>query len=139
MEKRSCKTCGRLFDAWFYEKECYACRRESEALERKTGILKGEITETEGEEEIVCPWCGEAFETDLEDDRTYTEGGYEYECPECEKMFFLETCVSITYNTMRTIPAWIEREKKMTELYRNHEKYSNEEFARMRNEILQMQ
>lgn len=138
MEKKICATCGRLFDACFFEKECYTCRRESEAQERKTAILNGEITETEGEENIVCPWCGEAFETDSEDSRTYTEGGYEYECPECGKTFFLETCVSITYNTTQTIPAWIEREKKLNELYRNCNQYSNEEFIRLRDEIMQM-
>lgn len=138
MEKRICVTCGRSFTACFYEKECYSCHKESVAQERKTAILSGEITEMEGEDDIVCPWCGESFETDGEDSRTYQAGGYEYKCPECDKTFYLETYVTITYDTCREIPVWMEREKRLTELYRNASKYSKEEFDRMRDELMRM-
>lgn len=136
--KKICITCGREFDAFLNEKECFSCHRKTHETERKQAILSGEITEIDDEEDIVCPWCGEAFETDGEDSRTYTEGGYEYRCPECEKTFYLETSVSITHSTSREIPVWIEREKKLTELYRNVNKYSKEEFERLRNELMRM-
>lgn len=136
--KKSCITCGREFYAFSFEKECYSCHKNTLEEETRQSILNGEITETEGEDKIICPWCGEAFETDPEDSRTYADGSYEYRCPECEKTFFLETDVSITYSTSRELPVWMEREKKLTELYRNANKYSKEEFERLRNELMRM-
>ncbi len=136
--KKICITCGREFDGYPTGKECFSCHEKSRKAEMKQAISSGEITQTDGETDIVCPWCGEAFESDGEDSRTYTDGGYEYCCPECGKTFYLETTVSITYSTSREIPVWIEREKKLTELYRNANKYSKEEFERLRNELMRM-
>lgn len=137
MKNKFCITCGRMFTAFdSWEKECYSCKIESERRTVKEAILSGETTETHCEQDIICPWCGETIEPDCECREAYEDGEHEFACPECDKVFCLETTVSYSYSTKRELPAWMEREKKLTELYRNSGNYSNEEFIKLRNAIL---
>lgn len=59
---------------------------------------------TDGNDFIICPYCGEAFKPDqLEDDYLYEDGYYEYECEECGKRFEITsyTYVSHRWKTER--------------------------------------
>ena len=80
---------------------CQICYRKQEFARLRDKILAGEQDETWGEDEVVCPWCGEINEFDDSCEEQYVEGEYDMKCCECERMFKLTTNVSVTYDTER--------------------------------------
>ena len=64
------------------------------------GIKKVEYDsyECEGNDDIVCPYCG--FKNSAEDLDEYSEGeDFEYECAECEKVFMAHPHYSVSYDS----------------------------------------
>lgn len=114
MAEKICKRCGKPFKAYMYETMCYKCQCEKNLEDIKEGILSGETTSTDCEDEVICPWCGEAIEGDCETGEFYEEGTHVMECPECGKEFTLSTSVSYSYSTERELPDYILRDRELT-------------------------
>lgn len=98
---KTCGTCGEKRHMFSWETECYSCRTEKHKKELKRQIEDGEITETDCEDEVYCPYCGEEYEQDVDDYELYNEGETELVCPECDKLFVVEVSVSYSYATKR--------------------------------------
>ena len=80
-----CKVCGKPISEYDYKyrnKLCYSCHVNELYMEQQQALLNDEHTETEYENDIVCPWCG----CRMQDDDGYfvSEQSGEYDCPECE-------------------------------------------------------
>lgn len=98
---KTCKVCGKARDMMSWEDTCYTCCCQKHLDEVKHNILSGEETETLCEDAVICPWCGEVQEYDIEDYEIYEEGDHEMQCHDCEKYFTLCTNVSYSYDTTR--------------------------------------
>ena len=73
-------------------------KRESERIESiKQKLQSGDMTETDSEDTILCPYCG----YDDRDDRYAGEGEYEFTCSSCGKEYDCSIEVSISYSTSR--------------------------------------
>lgn len=100
--KKTCSGCGKVKSMFSWENKCFACGKKEYRQKIKDDIANGEITETNCETEIYCPWCGEAFDPSDFDGEMYEEGGHEITCSECEKDFVADVRVSYYYDTKRT-------------------------------------
>jgi DNA-directed RNA polymerase subunit RPC12/RpoP len=63
-----CIKCGgqiSSYDALYCGAACYACRDKAEKDALARSLLAGEETETSGEDDIVCPFCGARYGDDL--------------------------------------------------------------------------
>lgn len=98
---KKCKVCGKVRNMMSWEDTCYTCCCKKHLDEVKQNILSGEETETSCEDEIICPWCGEVQEYDIEDYEIYEEGRHEMQCHDCERLFNLGVSVSYYYDTER--------------------------------------
>lgn len=98
---KTCKVCGKARDMMSWEDTCYTCCCQKHLDEVKHNILGGEETETSCEDEVICPWCGEVQEYDIEDYEIYEEGEHEMQCHDCEKYFKLGVSVFYYYGTER--------------------------------------
>lgn len=97
--KKICKVCGKERYMMSWEDTCYTCCCEQHLSEIKQNILSGEETETSCEDEVICPWCGEVQEYDIDDYEIYEEGSHEMQCQDCNKKFRMTTNVSYSYDT----------------------------------------
>ena len=62
---------------------------------------EGEDGQFDFENNIICPWCGDEWYADFEDDYYADEGEHETQCYSCDKAFIIDTNVSITYSMRR--------------------------------------
>ena len=94
-----CERCGKK-TTFEWERHCWKCQNEIDLEERKKAISEGDESsiyyDTASEDYIICPWCGNAFAPDVEDD-----DGDEFECDECGKKFVLEVEWTATYSTKK--------------------------------------
>lgn len=130
MTKKMCISCGRAFDAFWHETMCYKCHVELYRNDIKNQILTGEHSSTECEENVFCPWCAEMIEGGCEDHEFYEDGTHIYRCPECNKEFTLETSVSYSYSTQRTLPTYILNDRERARLAREKAKAALQEEKR---------
>jgi hypothetical protein len=112
MTIKSCERCGKTFNSYLYETMCYKCQKEKNLEDVKKSIVSGEKTSTYGEDDVICPWCGESIEADCESSEFYEDGDHVLQCPYCDKEFTLSTSVSYTYSTERELPRWVIRDRK---------------------------
>lgn len=63
----------------------------------KSDIKRGDVTETDFEDVIICPYCGE----NDSDDRYDGEGTHTYCCGHCGKEYECNVSISISYATSR--------------------------------------
>ena len=98
-----CSRClkGEVFHS--FTEYCFSCLQELNKERVTDNILSGEETETYGEDDIVCPYCGshyEPFDVDEEGDY-FDESEYDYKCCDCGHEFVYEASVSVTFSTRR--------------------------------------
>ena len=113
MTLKSCERCGKTIKSYCYETMCYKCSKEKNLEGIKESILSGEKLSTYGEDEVICPWCGEVLEVDCETDELYVDGQHVMRCYDCNKEFTLSTSVSYSYSTERDLPSWILRDREI--------------------------
>ena len=90
-------------EQWFCSDFCFSCMKKEDERRLTDNILSGEVVETEGEDDIVCPWCGtrrDPFDVD-ENHSFMDEDDYETQCHECGREFAYRASVSITFSTRR--------------------------------------
>ncbi len=99
--RKICSICGeeRLMLSW--EDTCVTCTKEKHLNELRENILSNEITSTDCEDEIICPYCGEGIELECDDAANWEEGNYIGYCDWCDKDFRFQTHVSISYSSQR--------------------------------------
>ena len=99
--RKICSICGeeRLMISW--EDTCVTCKNEKYLKELRENLLSNEITSTECEDEIICPYCGEGIKLECDDAANWEEGNYIGYCDWCDREFRFETHVSISYSTQR--------------------------------------
>lgn len=88
---------------WFCSEFCFACMLEERKRKLTEDILSGEVESTDGEEDIVCPWCGLEYDP-FEVDENYSfidEGEYKKHCYECGHDFIYQAEVNIRFSTRR--------------------------------------
>lgn len=100
-----CERCGKPKRMMSWERTCFQCMKE-EDLERIQEAIAGagpeEAVDTWSDDYVICPYCGEALETDVgyEDfQEIYEEGSHKLDCPECGREFILNTHVSYSWDT----------------------------------------
>lgn len=99
---KPCAICGKEVDLLPWEEHCYTCRINEHFARIKREILSGEETSTYGEDEIICPWCGEIQDMTDDCDVMYEDGTHEdIECSDCGKKFTVTTNISYSYDTDR--------------------------------------
>lgn len=99
--KKICARCGKLKEMFLWEDYCYQCEKE-QALERQQeNIRTGESVDTYSTDYVICPYCGDAIEVMIEQDKYFTAGNSEQVCDECGKKFALNTEVSFSWQTER--------------------------------------
>lgn len=98
---KKCKICGkeRYMSPW--EDICYTCMCKKHLDDVKQNILSGEETETSCESDVICSWCGEKQEYDIDDYEIYEEDYPEMQCHDCKRYFYLDVSVSYHYSTER--------------------------------------
>lgn len=99
-----CKVCGKpigMFDYKYRDGMCNSCIIDETKRKQSEALRNGEETETEYEDDIVCPWCGKRFRDD--DGYFVRKQEGEYHCPECGKLFYFTTDIEVTYSTRRVI------------------------------------
>ncbi len=99
MEKRICLRCGKHNVTNSWDKHCYSCQNEIYNQNLKQNLIDDEVEETSGEDDVICPYCGEIQEND--EGKFYEEGEQIVCCGSCDKEFELETDVSYYYATRR--------------------------------------
>ena len=97
-----CKVCGKQISEYEHDWKdglCFGCYERQQEMKLASKLQNNIVTETNCEQDIVCPYCGYR----MEDDDSYfiREQEGEYECPECEKTFYFQACIDITYSTQR--------------------------------------
>mgnify|MGYP002521752005 CR=1 FL=1 len=97
-----CKVCGKPISEYDYKyrnRMCIRCQVDETYRQQAAALQNDEETETEYEDDIVCPWCGYR----MQDDDAYfvSEQSGEYDCPECGKMFHFDADIEVTYSTRR--------------------------------------
>ena len=104
---KKCKRCGKEKNMMSWETMCYECMKLKALEETQAAIREVESDEdvdTWSDDYVICPYCGEALETDagypdfLE---IYEDGDHELECPECGETFILNTMVSYSWETKK--------------------------------------
>ena len=106
-EVRICERCGKPSRMMSWDRICFQCKKD-EALERAQESVRTadpeEEPDTWSSDYVICPYCGEAMDTDVgyEDfPEIYEDGTHEVECPECGRVFTLETSISYTWETKK--------------------------------------
>lgn len=99
--KKMCSVCKKSRWMLSFEAECHSCQKERQRAELKEQLTSGEIEETSCEDDVICPWCGEDDQPEVDEDDLWVEGEYERRCGCCDKPYLLETSVSISYSTER--------------------------------------
>lgn len=106
-----CERCGKSKRMMSWERICYQCIKEENLEKTQEAVREAgpdEIVDTWSDDYVICPYCGEALETNLgyEDfPEIYEEGEHELECPECEKKFILNTYISYSWETEKAAEA----------------------------------
>lgn len=113
-ETRLCERCVKPFKSCFSEAMCLRCSKEKALEDIQNRILSGEADSTDYEDDVICPWCGEALEPDCEYREFYEDGTHVMQCFSCEKEFTLSTSVSYSYSTKRQLPVYVLRERELT-------------------------
>lgn len=76
--------------------------REQDRLDRlKNKLSSNEETETDGENAIICPYCGNQDH----DDSNPAEGEHEFTCGTCGQEYDCDVEISISYSTSRKPPS----------------------------------
>lgn len=107
MAKKVCKRCGKEKYMMSWETMCYECTKLKALEETQANIREAEPDEdvdTWSEDYVICPYCGEALETNVgypDFPEIYEDGDHELECPECGKTFILNTIVSYSWETSK--------------------------------------
>ena len=57
--------------------------------------------DTDYENVVICPYCGEKHEPDCESKAFYNDGDHDFDCYNCENSFKLETHFEISYSTTK--------------------------------------
>jgi transposase-like protein len=98
--KKLCEKCGKEFTPFLYDTMCYSCKKKKHQEDIADEIKNGETDETDCEDEIYCPYCGELYEPDCEYE-LYEEGEHDLTCGECDKEFIVTVNISYSYDTKR--------------------------------------
>jgi RNA polymerase subunit RPABC4/transcription elongation factor Spt4 len=101
MMRKICSVCGKEKLMLRWEDTCITCTKEKHLKELRENLLGNEITSTECEDEIICPYCGEEIELECDDAANWEEGNYIGYCDWCDKDFRFQTHVSISYSSQR--------------------------------------
>ena len=102
MSNYKCKNCGieiSKYDHDYRDGICFLCRKERYYDELAQNLKEDEETETDNEDAIICPYCGNRIEDD--DGYFARKGEGEYECDECGKTFNFTANIEVTYSTTR--------------------------------------
>lgn len=105
MVSKICKCCGkkRLLTQW--DNFCPQCLREKARDAIVEAIQDGENeVDTGSSDYIICPYCGDARDTDYgaEDfPELYEEGDHEIECYNCGRTFVLNSSCYWYYETRK--------------------------------------
>ncbi len=98
-DQKLCIKCGRHPAVGLFNKLCSSCNIETYNCGIKENLINNENTETSGESDVFCPYCGEI---QINDEGQFSEEGTEnVYCGDCGKEFELETEVSYSYSTKR--------------------------------------
>lgn len=106
-EVKICERCGKQKRMMSWERICFQCMKAEElerVQERVRAAEPDETPDTWSSDYVICPYCGEAMDTNVgyEDfPEIYEDGDHQVECPECGKVFTLETSVSYTWETRK--------------------------------------
>ena len=102
MSDYKCISCGREIDSFDYKYRkqlCFSCAKKEYQNKLAEALQDNEETETNFEDEVVCPYCGHRIKDEENDFVNWGEG--DYDCPECGKTFEFTTHLEITYSTRR--------------------------------------
>ena len=102
MSNYKCKNCGReisKYDHDYRDGICFLCHKERYYDDLAQSLAENEETETECEDEIICPYCGYRMQDD--DGYFLQERDGDYECDNCGKTFNFTVNVEVTYSTSR--------------------------------------
>ena len=102
MSEYKCKICGEAIDSFDYKYRnqlCFSCAKKEYQRKLAEALQDNEETETDFEDEVVCPYCGHRMQDD--DGYFEREGDGEYECENCGKTFEFEVNIEVTYSTRR--------------------------------------
>ena len=97
---KKCALCGREEYILSWQEVCFVCRENSRKNKLCEEIQSGERTSVECESVIICPWCGEEYETS-DDYEMYAEGDHNATCCRCEREFGVYTTVNYSFDTER--------------------------------------
>lgn len=102
--KKICARCRKEKDLLSWETKCGACLLE-EAEERTVAdIQSGDETSTSCEDNVICPWCGCVYKTNVgyaDWPEIFEDGEHDMVCEECGKPFRMTTNISYSYDTER--------------------------------------
>lgn len=105
--KKICERCGKQKNMMSWERICFQCMKVENLEKQQTAIRNakpGEAIDTFSSDYVICPYCGEAIETNVgyEDfPEIYEEGTHKIECYECGRVFELFTRVSYSWETSK--------------------------------------
>lgn len=102
MNEYFCKICGKeisIFAHDYQDAMCSSCCKEAHYDELAQSLQENEETETNFEDEVVCPYCGNRMED--YDSFFIQQGDGECKCDECGKTFNFTTHIEVTYSTSR--------------------------------------
>ena len=105
MSKVNCTTCNKEMNVFYgtYENQKHTCQDCRKAQLAKD-LQNNEVTETECEDSIICPYCGFEHENICgygEHKAFSVDGDHDFMCWECNKEFIVFTNLSISYSTER--------------------------------------
>ena len=79
--------------------QCNPCKEKE--VENKIKLFQESETDTEFEDEIICPNCGNKHEQDGESEVFYNGGEHDFECGYCNEIFKVNTDISFIYSTYK--------------------------------------
>lgn len=102
MSNYNCKICNREISEYEHDYQdgiCLLCHKEHYYDDLAQSLKENEEVETDNEDVIICPYCGNRIEDD--DGWFASKGDGEYECDECGKTFNFTANIEVTYSTSR--------------------------------------
>lgn len=102
MSNYNCRICNREISEYEHDYQdgiCLLCHKERYYDDLAQSLKENEEVETDNEDEIVCPYCGNRMQDD--DGYFAQQGDGEYECDECGKTFNFTANIEVTYSTSR--------------------------------------